>query len=189
MGHECEIMIFDVAIKGLADPCQSIPVTDSRVTAGLWSSQDRLLVTGHENGDIRQYDPRKGEKHHVVKKHTKIISDLQLSKDKTMLISASKDATAKLFDADTLQQLKTYKTERPVNSATISSIKDHVILGGGQEAMDVTTTATRLGKFDARFFHLVFEEEIGRVKGHFGPINSVTFHPDGKRYGAIELDD
>jgi translation initiation factor 3 subunit I len=58
MGHECEIMIFDVAIKGLADPCQSIPVTDSRVTAGLWSSQDRLLVTGHENGDIRQYDPR-----------------------------------------------------------------------------------------------------------------------------------
>lgn len=57
-----------------------------------------------------------------------------------------------------------------------------VILGGGQEAMDVTTTTTRVGKFDARFFHLVFEEEIGRVKGHFGPINSVAFHPDGRRY-------
>lgn len=59
-----------------------------------------------------------------------------------------------------------------------SSVK--VVLGGGQEAMDVTTTSTRIGKFDARFYHLVFEEEFGRVKGHFGPINSVAFHPDGK---------
>ena len=32
-----------------------------------------------------------------------------------------------------------------------------VVLGGGQEAMDVTTTSTRIGKFDARFFHMVFE--------------------------------
>ena len=48
--------------------------------------------------------------------------------------------------------------------------------------MDVTTTSSRIGKFDARFFHMVFEEEIGRVKGHFGPINSVAFHPDGKRF-------
>ena len=47
--------------------------------------------------------------------------------------------------------------------------------------MEVTTTGSKAGKFDARFFHLVFEEEIGRVKDHFGPINSLAFHPDGKR--------
>ena len=35
-----------------------------------------------------------------------------------------------------------------------------------------------------RFFHLVFEEEFGRVKGHFGPINSLAFHPDGKGYAS-----
>ena len=51
----------------------------------------------------------------------------------------------------------------------------------GQEAMEVTTTYTKAGKFDTRFYHLVFQEEIGRVKGHFGPINSLKFHPDGKR--------
>lgn len=61
-----------------------------------------------------------------------------------------------------------------------------VVLGGGQEAMDVTTTSTRIGKFDARFYHLVFEEEFARVKGHFGPINSAAFHPDGK--GFVGLD-
>lgn len=55
-----------------------------------------------------------------------------------------------------------------------------MVLGGGQEAMEVTTTSTKIGKFDARFFDLVFEEEFGRIKGHFGPINSLAFHPDGE---------
>ncbi|XP_011812902.1 PREDICTED: eukaryotic translation initiation factor 3 subunit I-like [Colobus angolensis palliatus] len=89
--------------------------------------------------------------------------------------------SAKLFDSTTLEHQKTFRTERPVNSAALSPNYDHVVLGGGQEAMDVTTTSTRIGKFEARFFHLAFEEEFGRVKGHFGPINSVAFHPDGKR--------
>lgn len=54
------------------------------------------------------------------------------------------------------------------------------MLGGGQEAMDVTTTSKQSGQFEARFFHMVFEEEFGRVKGHFGPINSLAFHPSGE---------
>ena len=82
----------------------------------------------------------------------------------------------------------------------MSPIKDHVVLGGGQEAIEVsqiysyveyirrfyslkvTQTAATTGKFEARFFHLIFEEEFARVKGHFGPINTLAFHPDGKRF-------
>ncbi|KAK3090892.1 hypothetical protein FSP39_015529 [Pinctada imbricata] len=130
------------------------------------------------------HDVKTGKKLLTAKDHSKQINDIQLSKDMTMLISASKDTTSKLFDTNTLRHMKTYKTERPVNSASLSPIMDHVVLGGGQEAMDVTTTSTRIGKFDARFFNLVFEEEFGRVKGHFGPINSTAFHPDGKSYSS-----
>ena len=43
-----------------------------------------------------------------------------------MFISASKDTTARLFDVDTLECLKVFTTERPVNSASISPTKDHV---------------------------------------------------------------
>jgi hypothetical protein len=49
-----------------------------------------------------------------------------------------------------------------------------VLLGGGQDAMNVTTTSLRQGKFETRFWHKVFEEEVGRVKGHFGPINTLA---------------
>lgn len=125
-----------------------------------------------------------GKEINSVTDHTNGIQDMQMSHDGTMFVTASKDTTAKLFDADTLTCLKTYKTERPVNSAAISPIFDHVVLGGGQEAMDVTTTSTRSGKFDSRFFHLIYEEEFARLKGHFGPINSLAFHPDGKSYAS-----
>ena len=37
--------------------------------------------------------------------------------------------------------------------------------------MSVTTTSGKSGKFETKFFHLVYEEEFGIVKGHFGPIN------------------
>ena len=41
--------------------------------------------------------------------------------------------------------------------------------------MSVTTTSLRQGKFETRFWHKVFEEEVGRVKGHFGPINTCVW--------------
>lgn len=145
---------------------------------------DETIITGHENGLVAAYDMRNFKELASVKDHTGQIQDLQMSRDGTMFITASKDTTAKLFDAESLDCLKTYKTERPVNSAAISPIFDHVVLGGGQEAMDVTTTSTRSGKFDSRFFHLVYEEEFARLKGHFGPINSLAFHPDGRSYAS-----
>ncbi|KAJ7435110.1 hypothetical protein B0H11DRAFT_1685652, partial [Mycena galericulata] len=47
-----------------------------------------------------------------------------------------------------------------------------VLLGVGQEAMNVTTTSLWQSKFETRFWHKVYEEDVSRVKGHFGPINT-----------------
>ena len=80
--------------------------------------------------------------------------------------------------------LKTYKTGRFVQSAAVSPIMDHVVLGGGQDASQVTTTSAKAGGFEARFYHRVFGEEFGHVRGHFGPINSVAFAPDGRSFAT-----
>uniref|UniRef100_A0A914KPT4 Serine-threonine kinase receptor-associated protein n=1 Tax=Meloidogyne incognita TaxID=6306 RepID=A0A914KPT4_MELIC len=89
------------------------------------------------------------------------------------------DKTAQLHDSRTLQQLKKYKSTRPVNSAAISPTRDHIILGGGEESVNVTMTSTSSGQFEAKLYHMIFEEEFARFKGHFGPINSITFDPTG----------
>ena len=80
--------------------------------------------------------------------------------------------------------MKTYVADTPLNTAVITPKKDYVILGGGQAAMDVTTTSTRQGKFEARFYHKVFEDEIGRVRGHFGPLNTIHISPNGSVYAS-----
>ncbi|XP_058463603.1 eukaryotic translation initiation factor 3 subunit I [Malaya genurostris] len=189
MGNNCELFIIDVRNVDSSISSQS-PVLrltmqqQSKITSMLWGALDETVITGHENGSMRIWDLRAGKELVSINDHTNVINDMQMSNDGTMFVSASKDNTAKLFDSDSLACLKTYKTERPVNSAAISPINEHVVLGGGQEAMEVTTTSTKAGKFDSRFFHLVYEEEFARVKGHFGPINSLAFHPDGKSYST-----
>lgn len=187
MGHDCELFIIDVrtmdSTLSNAAPILRLPMKESKITSMFWF-MDEKIITGHENGMIAQWDARMGKELNSTREHMAQIQDMQMNREMTMFVTASKDTTAKLFDVETLDCLKTYKTERPVNSAAISPIYDHVVLGGGQEAMDVTTTSTRAGKFDSRFFHLVYEEEFARLKGHFGPINSLAFHPDGKSYAS-----
>lgn len=119
-----------------------------------------------------------------------------MAPDRTYFVTASKDKSAKvniepwgvskefprltqlppktqIMDVDNLKVLKTFVTDTPLNTAALTPKKDFVILGGGQEARDVTTTSQRQGKFEARFYHKIFEDEIGRVRGHFGPLNTV----------------
>lgn len=62
---------------------------------------------------------------------------MQFSADGSYVITASLDKTAKLVDVTTLEVLKTYKTGRFVQSAAVSPILDHVLLGGGQDASQV----------------------------------------------------
>jgi len=186
MGYPCEINVVDARNFNADEPIfkVAIPSGGPKVTSMIWSGLDDLLLTGHDNGDLVQWDVKTQKKLKLTSDHGKSITDMQASKDGSMFITSSKDNTSMLFDSDNIECLKKYVTERPVNSASLSPLYDHVVLGGGQDAMDVTTTSTRVGKFEARFFHLVFEEEFGRVKGHFGPINSVQFHPDGKGYAS-----
>jgi translation initiation factor 3 subunit I len=190
MGQRGSITIFPLNVDLNAtqsiepDVVISNPQGESKVTIAAWSFDGKYIVAGHANGSVSKFDAQTGEQIINQPAHDATITDLQSSPDKTYFITSSKDKTAKLIRIDDLEILKTYVTETPMNSATITPVKDFVILGGGQEARDVTTTSSREGRFESRFFHKLFEDEIGRVKGHFGPINSVIAHPKGTSYAS-----
>ncbi|EPB75685.1 WD domain, G-beta repeat protein [Ancylostoma ceylanicum] len=154
---------------------------DNSATTCVFSGATDIVTVGFENGHILQYDMKNNEEpcQSNDKVHRYAITDLQLSPDGAFVISSSKDKTAALLDVYTLDHLKQYRSERPVNSACISPIRDHICLGGGEDAMQVTQTAVSAGHFEAKLYHMVFEEEFARFKGHFGPINTMAWHPSG----------
>lgn len=60
--------------------------------------------------------------------------------------------------------VREFPSDRPLNTAAISPIMNHLIIGGGQEAISVTTTAAAMGHFEVDFLHMVTSEFLGSVK-------------------------
>ncbi|KAF7590743.1 translation initiation factor eIF3 subunit [Aspergillus hancockii] len=190
MGFLGTIAVLDINYDNLneqaEEPSLKITCTESKATVAGWSYLGKYIIAGHEDGSVSQYDSKTGEQLENVQAHEfdLQINDIQFSADRTYFITASKDKSAKLISARNLAILKTFVADTPLNSASITPKKEYVILGGGQAAMDVTTTSARQGKFEARFYHRVFEDEIGRVRGHFGPLNTIAVHPSGSAYAS-----
>jgi translation initiation factor 3 subunit I len=85
-----------------------------------------------------------------VKEHTETITDMQFSRDQSHFITSSKDHSAIIWETETLVVLKKFVPGRPVNSAAMSPTCPHIMLGGGQDAMSVTTTSAKQEKFETR---------------------------------------
>lgn len=198
MGQVGTISVFDINQKEprnqLSEPSLVIPTRPDakKVTIAGWSAGGKYIIAGHEDGSISKYDAASGDFLASVQAHgihneekNPTVTDIQFAlEDRSYFITSSKDKCSCLIDVDTLEIMKVYKADAPMNTAAITPGKDFVILGGGQEARNVTTTAESQGKFEARFYHKIFIDEIGRVKGHFGPLNSIAVHPDGSGYAS-----
>ncbi|RVW74300.1 Eukaryotic translation initiation factor 3 subunit I [Vitis vinifera] len=175
-----------------------------RINRAIWGPLNRTIISAGEDAIVRIWDSETGKLLKESDKetgHKKTVTSLSKAVDGSHFVTGSLDKSAKLWDSRTLTLIKTYLTERPVNAVTMSPLLDHgqqpslgalkvqsnhihiieVVLGGGQDASHVTTTDHRAGKFEAKFYDKILQEEIGGVKGHFGPINALAFNPDGKR--------
>uniref|UniRef100_A0A6V2RRW4 Eukaryotic translation initiation factor 3 subunit I n=1 Tax=Heterosigma akashiwo TaxID=2829 RepID=A0A6V2RRW4_HETAK len=158
---------------------------DKKSTGGAhFIKENKEILVAMEDGSIRIYDAETGEQIHQVKHHTQKIQTVFFNKERSLMLTGSADTWSKLIDLDNMEVIKQYKTDRPVNAVAISPDKDHVLMGGGQDAMSVTTTGSKAGKFETRFYHAIAEEEFGRVKGHFGPVNALGVDPRGRGFAS-----
>ncbi|KAJ8509118.1 hypothetical protein ONZ45_g8687 [Pleurotus djamor] len=194
MGYQCTIRVFNINREGdgkksisleSKEPAYMFSPIGSKATVCAFTPTPNVVVTGHESGKVALFNVKSGEEVESNERaHMDVVTDLQLSKDRSYFITSSKDKTARIHDIKNLMVIKTFSTETPLNSAALAPNLPYVLLGGGQEAMSVTTTSLRQGKFETRFWHKVFEEEVGRVKGHFGPVNTIAVHPAGTSYAS-----
>jgi len=155
-----------------------------RVTQAKWGPLDETICITTDAGEFFVYSCLKKEVIKKWKDHTNVITSLVFDRYKLLMMTSSKDGTALLYNARNYERLKTYTTGRPINACSISPVKDEVLIGGGQEARDVTTTAVDQRQFMAHFFDLIHENNTGLVKGHFSPINCASYSPDGRFFAT-----
>lgn len=198
MGQKCTLVILDLAkikrrieldqvdtiLADVRDDRAEFVLPGSKATCAAWGKLNTHIVTGHEDGSIKYWCPKTGEQLASSHIQTGQIMDIQFGIGREYFIAASKDHSAIMYDSADLKPLRNFNTERPCNAASISPTHPYIIVGGGQDAMNVTTSSARDGKFETCFYHVAFQEEIGRVRGHFGPINTLAFHPSGRGFAS-----
>jgi translation initiation factor 3 subunit I len=175
-----------LSIKGYTPKCLS----------AHWGAFDETIISVHEDGRYIVWDAKTSEKlWEQEEAHKGYITCANFTNDRCIMLTTGADQTAKLWDMVGRKLVKTYTTDRPLNSGVISPLvppgdqkgkkaRFHDLLGGGQSAEQVTTTSAGEGKFQALIYHAVYGDYLGSVKGHFSPINTLAFLPDGSGFAS-----
>jgi len=181
-----------------------------KLSQAIWGPFDEEIVVLDDCGSITVYDAASGEQTNFVDAaHLASVKRGHFSHDYRLFVTAGEDMRVKLWNPLTWTEIETFQSDRIINDAAIHPFyrggsvtksklpeklastsagetlefgKQHIIAGGGQKASEVTTTGAQEGRFEALVFHVVQGEELGRVRGHFGPINSIAWNPHGTGY-------
>lgn len=181
-----QVIIYDVDFEGSEIKLSEV----SRYTRekspfiqASWTYDGNRIIAAHRDGSVSRINCQTGEVEANYPVHKMTATDLQMSPDRTYFVTSSRDSTACLsyVDGDLAPQ-KTYKGDVPLNSAAITPVKDIVIAGGGIDAREVTRSSD--GRFESHFFHKIYMDDLGRLGGHFGPINTISVHPFGTSYAS-----
>jgi translation initiation factor 3 subunit I len=194
MGQEGCIHLYNLpaslGVKAVAtkfNPFVSYKDSKQAITFAEWGPTNDTIYFSSENGTVSILDVESMKVVTSAQIHKGDIPRVRFDANYYTLVSASKDCSAALLDSRNLQVIQRYQSDVPVNEASISPLADHVILGGGMEAQDVTV-AGGTSKFEVKFYHKVHGDLLGQMKCHFGTINSVAFHPNGRMFASGAVD-
>jgi WD40 repeat protein len=139
--------------------------TGERVTSVDLSPDGSRLVTGTTESLAIWAAPasRVGR---PLGKHSIPVRGARFSKDGTRIVTAGRDKSARIFDADTFRQLRRIDSVAPLNAAAFSP--------------DGLRIAAAAADGTARIFDASDGHEVLVLRGHGGPVNDVAFRLDGK---------
>ena len=193
MGNTPAINIFNIPEKDdiAANKCEYHPSRSyenpEKINHAVWGPSNDSIYFCCEDGAVVIWDVETGKEKACSFAHDGVqCRRLTWDSEYSMLVSAGWDKTAKLLDARDCSVIQTYGNTFNVNEACIvnNSVMNHVIIGGGIDAQSVTNTGAHQNKFEMKFYHKVFGDELGGIGGHFGPVNSLAAEPNGNGFAS-----
>ncbi len=163
------------------------------ITQASWGNLNKSVYVSTQKGYMNIIMADNGSVENKRKVHKEPIISFCFSKDRIFLFTCSRDETYCMLDSDTLEILNTYNFHGNISRAiAISPLyrpdakptqRYHILVGGGQDEKEVTTTRKK-GGFEIKLVNYITSEELAEIKGHFGPVHSLAFAPDGKTFAS-----
>ena len=186
------VLAFGKKDSGCPDHIMSIePPKDHTVTCVKWGPLDETIFYCTDRGRLIQYDVEKHKVVNVAEPHRQEVFSMEITPDFTMMYTCSRDGTCKLLHPETFDEIRCIKFDFPCRSSSMSPLyaaeenqKFHLLVCGGQDAKDVTTTGAGSGGFEIKLYNVIYNESLANIKGHFGTVHSVAFHPDGMSFAT-----
>ena len=194
------IRIYDLAtvlsggfIDNTPKPLKEIiALNQQEFTTAVWGPLNKTLYVGTKTGKVQIIDTASGTPLKDTQIHESEIYGLTMSHDFTMLFTACRTGHSKLLHPETFEEVREYNYGgKPCRTVAVSPLHDsheyqkfHMIMGGGQDARDVAMTDGAAGGFEMRLNSIIFSEQLAEVHGHFGPVNSIDFSPDGFAFAS-----
>lgn len=81
------------------EPAHFFNPVGSKATVCAFTLTPNVIITGHESGKVALFNFKTGEEiDNNERAHSDVVTDLQLSKDRTYCITSSKDKAARVRD-------------------------------------------------------------------------------------------
>lgn len=112
MGHRGTLQVFRINrdpatwTQQSKEPTRTITFSGPRATVAAWAPFDQYIITGHDDGKVAMYyhdaeEPESGIDAELEENSTKahpgeVVTDLQMSADRTYFITSSKDKSSKV---------------------------------------------------------------------------------------------
>jgi len=181
----CKVAVVDKRQQGTA-ACWQISTEILMNTRAKFGIMDEHIHTADEKGLLKKWDWRNirldekecGIPVDTTKVHNQKITDMKFNKDRTFILTTSKDKTAKVTDAFNYDALNTFNHPSHVNTADFSPVKPHICVAGGMDASLAARSAGK-GHFETYIYNMISTDEVCMFRGHFGPVNTIAFHPKG----------
>mmetsp|Transcript_28917 Transcript_28917/g.68762 ORF Transcript_28917/g.68762 Transcript_28917/m.68762 type:complete len:158 (+) Transcript_28917:248-721(+) len=121
----------------------------------------------------------------TIRLHSGPVSSLTLTTDRSTLLTASHDKTAKAVDVSQpgTETLASFESDRPLNAVAVSDDfaakeKGTVVLAGGKDARDVTRAKDmQEDEFEAKVYDSASGSILAAGVGHFGPVHGLLSLP------------
>ena len=164
---------------------------DHIITQASWGPLNKTVYISTDKGRFLIHDIESDKVVVQSELHKSEIFSFTVTYDHTMIITCGKDGHAKLIHPKTLVPVRVFDFVKPCRNACISPLFDstdlqkfHVLLAGGQDAREVTTTQATEGGFSIKLMSMIFNQNLADITGHFGTVHTLAFSPDGFTFAS-----